>query len=88
MIGKIKDVSWVTKIVLSREREHNIRSCFDVLVEFFYPQNVSEFNVIIENFQRKKQKKGNDDVLGENNIFDRLTVWTTFRALLTNQTNR
>ena len=46
----IKDVSWLTKIVLSREREQNIRSCFDVPVEFFYPQNVSEFNVIIENF--------------------------------------
>ena len=50
LFGKIKDVSWVTKIALSREREQNIRSCFDVPMEFFYPQNVGELNVIIDNF--------------------------------------
>ena len=51
LFGKIKDVSWLTKIVLSRERQQSIRSCFDVPVEFFYPENVAEFNVIIEDFQ-------------------------------------
>ena len=28
MFGKIKEVTWLSKIPLSREREKNIRSCF------------------------------------------------------------
>ena len=67
MFGKIKDVSWLTKIVLSRERKQNIRSCFDAPVEFFYPQDVSEFNDILEKFQRKKEKNDIVIILGENN---------------------
>ena len=58
---------------MSREREQNIRSCFNAPVEFFYPQNVAEFNVIIENFQRKKKENDKDYILGENNTFGRLT---------------
>ena len=73
LFGKIKDVSWVTKIVLSKEREKNIRSCFDVSVEFFYPQNISKFDVIIENFQRQ-EKHDNDSILGGVNAFCRLIV--------------
>ena len=73
LLGQIKDVSWATKIVLLKEREQNIRSCFDVPVKKFYPQNISKFDVIIENFQRQK-KHDNDSILGENNTFDRLTV--------------
>ena len=56
MFWKIKDVSWVTKIDLLREREQNIRSCFEVPVKFYYLQNVSEFNVIVDNFIKKKTK--------------------------------
>ena len=70
LFGKIKDVSWLTKIVLLREREQNIRSCFDVPVELFYLQNVSEFDVITENFQRKKEKNDNESILGENKTFE------------------
>ena len=67
MFGKIKDVSWLTKIVLSRERKQNIRSCFDAPAEFFYPQDVSEFNDILEKFQRKKEKNDIVIILVENN---------------------
>ena len=41
MFGKINDVSSITKIVLSKDREHSIRSCFDLTEESFYPQNIS-----------------------------------------------
>ena len=58
---------------MSREREQNIRSCFNAPVEFFYPQNVAEFNVIIENCQRKKKENDKDNILGENNTLGRLT---------------
>ena len=75
MFGNIKNVSWVTNIMLLKEREHQIRSCFNFPVELFYPQNVSEFNIVIENFQRKKEKKSdNDSIFGENNKFDKLIV--------------
>lgn len=73
MFRKIKDVSCVTKIVSSKEREHQIKSCFDVPIEFCYPQDLREFDIVIEYFQRKKEN-GTNHILGENHIFDRLIV--------------
>lgn len=32
--NNIKDISWVTKIMLSKERERRLRSCFNVLMFF------------------------------------------------------
>ena len=32
--NNIKDISWVTKIMLSKERERPLRSCFNVLMFF------------------------------------------------------
>ena len=55
LFGQIKDITWLTKIILSKKREDNIRSCFDVKVIFTYPQNISEFDYLIENFQRNKK---------------------------------
>ena len=72
--GNIKDVIWHTKIVLSKQREDNTRSSFDVPVNLYYPQNVSEFDDLIENFQRKKYNVEDDNIIGENNIFDRVIV--------------
>ena len=69
----MKDVIWLTKIVLSEQREENIRSSFDVPANFYYPQNVSEFETLNENFQRKKYNV-EDNLVGENNIFDRVIV--------------
>ena len=42
------------EIVLPKGREHQIRSYFNVPVKFCYLQNVSEFNIVIKNVQRKK----------------------------------
>ena len=71
LFGNIKDVTWLTKITFSKNREENIRSCFDVQVNFAYPQNISEFDYLIENFQRnKKTDYGEDDnVIGQGNKF-------------------
>ena len=52
LFGKIKDVTWLTKVVLSKQREENIRSTFDVPVNFQYSENVSEFELLIESIQR------------------------------------
>ena len=35
MLGNIKGVLWVTKIMVSKDSEHQIRPCFNVPVEFF-----------------------------------------------------
>ena len=53
--GQIKNVTWLTKIILSKKRADNIRSCFDAKVDFTYPQNISEFDYLIENVQRNKK---------------------------------
>ena len=51
---------------LSKQREDNIRSRFDV--------PVSEFDNLIENFQRKKYNVEDDIIIGENNLLDRVIV--------------
>ena len=60
------------KNFLSKQTENNIRFSFDVPVNFCYPQNVSEFDYLIENFQRKRYNVEDDNIIGENNIFDRV----------------
>ena len=53
--GEIKEVTWLSKISLSREREKNIKSCFiDEQIDFKYPNTVEDFDDLLEFFQRKK----------------------------------
>ena len=41
MFGDVKEVYWVSKIELSKDREENIRDCFvNQVVKFNYPNNV------------------------------------------------
>ena len=77
LFGKIKDVTWLTRITLSKNEEENIRSCFDIQVYFTYPQSVYEFDYLIENFQRIKTTNNydeDDNIIGESNKFDRRIV--------------
>ena len=90
LFGQIKDVTWLTKIIISKKREDNIRSCFDVKVIFTYPQNISEFDYLIENFQRNKKTdnyKDDDNVIGEGNNFDRLIVMDDVSGLVDKSNN-
>ena len=74
MFGEIKEVTWLSKIPLSREREDNIRSCFiDEQIDFKYPNNIEDFEELLEFFQRKKAPCNAND-LGENIKVDRLIV--------------
>ena len=46
---------WISKIELSKDWEENIRDCFvDQTIEFFYPNNVEDFNDLLEIFTWKK----------------------------------
>ena len=74
MFGEIKELTWLSKIPLSRERENNIRSCLiDEQIDFKYPNNIEDFQELLEFFQRKKAPSNVND-LGENIKLDRLIV--------------
>ena len=74
MFGNIKEVYWLSKISLSKDRENNISDCFDVEVNFKYPKNLEEFNELLDFFQRRKEKNCNDNLIGENTLLDKLIV--------------
>ena len=45
LFGDVKEVCWILKIELSKDREDNIRDFFtDEIVKFDYPNNVEEFD--------------------------------------------
>ena len=53
---QIKHVFWVSKIVLSPEREEIIRESFvDQELQFCYPHDIEDFNYLIENFTKKNR---------------------------------
>ena len=64
-----------------KRREDNIRSSFDIQVNFVYTQNISEFDYLIENFQRNRKTEDYDDdgnnnnVIGEGNKYNRQQVY-------------
>ena len=62
------------KTELSSDRESNIRDCFkDQHVDLKYPNNVVDFNDLLEIYQRKKSDY-NESYVGKNMIMDRLIV--------------
>ena len=59
------------KIELSADREDNIKDCFkDQHVDFKYPNNVEDFN-LLEIYKRKKSDYS-ENYLGENTVLDRV----------------
>ena len=75
LFGEIKEIFWISKIFLSSEREDNIKACFKEHVEFKYPNNIEDFNMCLDFFQRKRNTECNDHILmGEDNAFNKLIV--------------
>ena len=74
LFGDVKEVYWISQIELSKDREKNIRDCFvDQTINFDYPNNVEEFNYLLEVYTRKKVNYTEND-LGENMILDKVIV--------------
>ena len=74
LFGEISEVYWVLKITLSGEREDEIRGSFsNQKVHFSYPQNVEDFNYLIESFMQTKSEYVNSK-MGEKMAIDRLIV--------------
>ena len=72
--NQINDVFWVSKIVLSEEREELIRESFvDQEVHFSCPHDLDDFNYLVENFTQQKSDYV-DSELGENLVVNKLIV--------------
>ena len=49
MFRKMKEILWLSKATFSKDREQNISSCFDLKVNFKYPQTLDELNIDFDN---------------------------------------
>ena len=82
MFGSIDSVDWISKIELSEVREHQKREGFCYAsVEFHYPNDVGEFETILELLKDNKGEvnininaEADDLEIGEKDVFDRLIV--------------
>ena len=80
-------VDWVSRVDLSKEREDQIRQCFNyTVVEIHYPDDVDDLNLIIERFQKETHnnaENNNDNckIFGENKKFDKLIVMDNVSGL-------
>ena len=90
MFGSIESVCWISKIELSAAREHQIRESFSYAsVEFHYPNDVGEFETILELLKNNKSDvninindtEADDLGIGEKYIFDRLIVMDNVSGL-------
>ena len=74
LFGKIKQVHWISKIELSKDRENNIRDCFvNQDVNFDYPNNVEDFDYLLEVYKIRKDDYVKND-LGEKMVLNKLIV--------------
>ena len=78
---------WVSKIILTKEREDFIRESFeDQEVHFSYPHDLDDFNYLVGNFMQDKSEYI-DNELGEQLAVRNWLQWTMFPVLLTNLRN-
>ena len=52
MFGVIKEAYWLSKISLPKDRDDNIIDCFNVEVNFIYPNNLEEFDTLLDFFSK------------------------------------
>ena len=71
---EITDVFWVSKIVLTQDRENSIRDSFEEQeVHFSYPHDLDDFNYLVGNFMQYKSDYV-DSELGEQLAVTRLII--------------
>ena len=84
---QIKDVFWISKIVLSHERKEIIRENFNNQeLQFSYLQDIEDFNYLIENFTQKKSDYL-DNEMGENLTIDKLIIMDDVSGLPNKSSN-
>ena len=75
LFGKnIKEIFWVSKIILSKEREEFIRDSFeDQEVQFSYPHDLDDFNYLTENVMQNRSEDV-ENYMGELPVVNKLIV--------------
>ena len=82
--SEISHVFWVSKIILSTERENDIRATFkNQNVIFSYPTDLFEFNYLIRNFTQDKSDyiDSAGSSLGENLKINKLIIMDNISGL-------
>ena len=81
IFGSVDSVDWIAKVELSENREHQIRQSLSYAsVEFHYPNDVAEFDTVLDLLKDNKSdvnvNKDFDEIegVGENDVFDRLII--------------
>ena len=95
MFGSMDCVDWISKIELSEARENQIRESFCYAsVEFHYPNDVAEFETILELLKDNKSDvntninaEADDLEIGEKDIFGRLIVMDDVSGLADKSNN-
>ena len=78
---EITDFFWVSKIILTKEREDFIRDSFgDQEVHFSYPHDLDDFNYLVGNFMQDKSEYI-DNELGEQLTVNGLIIRDDFSVL-------
>ena len=76
--GKLKKTEWVSYIILTREREAEIKSCFQCEVEFHYLQDQVALSDLTKESKNRLSKNSNENnvnnVFGEKKVCDRLII--------------
>ena len=73
--NNIVEVFWVSKIFLTPERENTIRDCFvEKHVQFAYPNNIDDFNYLIDSFMMNKSLPIEENELGEQAHINKLII--------------
>ena len=87
IFGDITSVDWISKIVLLENREHQIRQTFSYAsVEFHYPNDIAEFETILDLLKDNKNVNINDFEIGESDVLDRLIVMDDVSGLANKST--
>ena len=72
--SEISDVFWISKIVLTSEKEDSVKESFiNQEVHFSYPHDLDNFNCLLENFTKDKSEYI-DNELGENLQVNKLII--------------
>ena len=68
MFGKVQGVYWISKVELSKQREAEMDSSFEAVVDFYNPQDEFDFKRtfdVLENLYREKVEK--QKIIGQKN---------------------
>ena len=78
----ITQVFWASKIFLSPKREETIRDYFvDQNVQFAYPNNIDDFNYLIDSFMTDKSQPTSENDLGELPYINKLIIMNDVSGL-------